>query len=57
MCASLAPRPNAVMRDLGTRLCTFKVTKWHPTQWTAAAVCLELDMILVNSYEDAIEEG
>ena len=29
---------------------------WCPTQRTAAAVCLELTMALVNSYEDTIDQ-
>ena len=41
MCASLVPRPNAVIYGLRTRLCVqYKITKWHPTQRTAAEVCL-----------------
>ena len=36
-------------------MCThaYMITKWFPTQWTAAAVCLEF---LVNSYEDTVDQ-
>ena len=35
----------------------YKITKWPPTQQTAAAVCLEFSIALVNSYEDTIDQG
>ena len=34
----------------------YKITKWRPTQRTAAAVCLELTIALVNSYEDTMDQ-
>ena len=39
-------------------MCThaYMITKWFPTQWTAAAVCLEFSIALVNSYEDIMDQ-
>ena len=40
-------------------MCThaYKITKWRPTQRTAAAVRLEFIIALVNSYEDTMDQG
>ena len=35
----------------------YKITKWRPTQRTAAAVCLEFSIALVSSYEDTMDQG
>ena len=39
-------------------MCThaYKITKWRHTQRTAAAVCLEFSIALVNSYEDTMDQ-
>ena len=54
--ASLTPRSNAVMRGLSMCTHAYKITKWHSTQWTAAVVCLEFSIALVNSYEDIMDQ-